>query len=106
MKIASLKLSGLFLAILLVFASQGLAIGGEQDHDHEVAMLEQESSPGWKEELKAQIIIEDAMEGRPLRLNRMHLIEKMAKEQMMHEQDEAQKVGFTAMHLHNRKCRT
>ena len=98
MRIASVNIWKGLMAVMLVFAVQGLATAGEADEgDQKVAASEALTSPTWQERLKAQIIIEDAIEGRPLRLNRIDLIQRMAMEQMAHEQQDLPKGAFTAM---------
>ena len=83
-----------FFGFLLAFVLVGPVAANEQASD--VSDVQEAEAAGWMQKLKAQIIIEDTIEGRPRRLSRIDLWRKKAEDQLAHEVGQA-RGGFTAM---------
>ncbi|HEX9756377.1 MAG TPA: multicopper oxidase domain-containing protein [Nitrospiria bacterium] len=96
-KFAGNFLAGIFFA-LFALNVQGLTVAAEEGTTSSEPANEQEATTqDWKGKLKAQIHIEDSIEGRPARMSRMDIMNKMAAQQFAHENHEEKKGTFTAM---------
>lgn len=92
---------GLF-AVLICITAQGTVIAEETaqpDPNLQSSKMDSQelATPGWMEKLKAQIIVEDTIEGRPTRMARMDQMQQMIEEQFRHEIEGTPKGAFTAM---------
>jgi len=86
------------LTVMLIFLVKGIAIGSDAAVEPSGVQPDQkQTEPAWMQRLRAQFIVEDAIEGRPNNMPQMGLLEKMAMQQAGHEHSGKSKGAFTAM---------